>query len=204
MKKALFVICCSLFFINSNAYSQIWVEVFGVQSFPSKDIFGSGVITVAQEAAVTNLNATEIKESELFKTLADPSFGIGFNCRYAKSKKVLGIELSYVKYKKASNLLDIRTFRIGPFLEYYFRTDKKLLPYVGGEFSLQQSRVSFNRNIVDQIRISDTNVGVGPRLGLVYNFNNKWSTRLGTKYVFTKDLPYYDVMLGVAFNLGDF
>ncbi len=183
-----------------TAASQVWVEGFTFHSTPMEDWMANGnrVINIEGFDPIT------VPNSDLFKTFADPQFGGGINLRYIKNKLVIGLEIGYVEYKPATVLANAKMFRLGPIIEYHFFSKGKLHPYVGGEWGLQSSTITYNGEIINAPKLAETHMGVGPRAGIVYLFSSKWAFRAGAKYMYLKKLPYLDITAGIAFNLGDF
>ena len=198
MKKFIYI----FFFltITFTVSSQVCIEGFILYSIPMTDWMSSGNKVIAIEG----YDPVTIPESDLFTTLANPQFGGGINLRYVKEKLVIGMEISYVEYKPATNLLRASMFRLGPIIEYHFFSGGKFHPYLGGEWGLQQSIVFYNGDIIDAPKLAETHVGVGPRAGIVYLFNPKWALRVGVKYIYLNKLPYLDITAGIALNIGDF
>jgi hypothetical protein len=198
MKKLIYIFLFSS--ITFTAASQVWVEGFALHSSPMKDWMAQGnrVINIEGYDPITVAN------SDLFTTFADPQFGGGLNLRYIKNKLVIGLEIGYVEYKPATILANASMFRLGPIIEYHFFNSRKIHPYVGGEWGLQSSTITYNGEIINAPKLAETHMGVGPRAGFVYVFGPKWAFRAGAKYMYLKKLPYLDITAGIAFNIGDF
>ena len=182
-----------------SAHAQFWVEAFGLYSFPQNDPFASGTTSI-----VIDDETYVLDNQTLFTTFSEPSFGIGINARYAKKQLVVGMELSYVEYNPKTILLRTTMFRIGPTVEYFFLPGSKLMPYIGGEIGIQQSKVFFNGEVLNQGQLSEFDLGIGARAGAAFLITQKVSIRLGGKLLYRTNSPYLDLTLGVSYNLGDF
>ena len=198
MKKYIYIF---LFLtVSLSASSQIWIEGFTLYSVPMKAWMTSGTRVTEIEGGETQV----VPESDLFMQYADPQFGGGGNIRYAAKSLVVGIQASFVGYKATTEYVSAKMFRLGPSVEYYFNTKGKFQPYVGGEVGLQASRIKYNRDYIDDPKLAETHIGIGPRAGFAIDFNSKYAFRLGASYVYLKKLPYLDITAGIAINIGDF
>lgn len=200
MKKALYTLLFITFGLWVNA--QVWTEAFVLYSLPMQDwAYGDGDVT----QIIIDGQTAEVCNQCFFQTMADPTAGIGINMRYnAQNRYTVGMELSYVEYKPATDFLRITMFRISPIVEYFFLPDAQIHPYVGGEVGITQPKVFFNGEVIRKSEISRTYMNVGLRGGLVFNIHEKVAARLGVKYVYLRDLPYVDISFGIGYNFGDF
>ncbi len=198
MKK--YILPLFIFSFSLTAFAQASVEAFVINSSPVHNWTSTGTTVIEIEDGATY----EIPDDELFKTFAKNSFGGGVNLRYTKNDLAVGMEMSYVEYNPASELVRLIMLRVTPIVEYYFNTHTQFQPYVGGSFGLQQTRAYFNQELTNSPRISNTYVELGARAGLKYVINDKWAINTRAKYVITDLLPYFDFSVGVVFDFGDF
>lgn len=191
MKKYIYIF---LFLtVSFTASSQVWIEGFSLYSFPMKDWMASD-----------GRPQQNVPKSDLFTHYADPQFGGGINVRYAIKRLVIGLQGSYVGYKAATEYVSASMFRLGPSVEYYFNTHRKIQPYIGGEFGLQASKVHYNEDYIDEPELAETHLGIGPRAGIAWKINSKCAFQIGASYVYLEKLPYLDITAGIAINVGDF
>jgi len=198
MKKYIFLI--SFFVLSISSSSQIWIEGFTMYSMPMSDWAAKGSRTFNEEGQ----DPVTISNKEIFKYFADPQFGGGINLHYSKNKLIVGMELGYVHYNPATDYLSVNNFRIGPIIEFFFKNESRFQPYVGGEFGIQQTTIHYDKELLGLPEYSDTYFGIGPRAGLVFMFSRKTALRLGAKYIYMDTMPYLDISLGIAVNVGDF
>ncbi len=200
MKKAIY----TMLFVASGffATAQIWTEAFVLYSAPLQDwAYSDEDVT----RFVVDDQFADVCNQCLFQTFANPSVGVGINMRYhATNQYTVGMELSYVEYQPGTELLRITMFRISPIVEYFFMPDRAIHPYVGGEVGITQPKAFWNGQLVSRSEVSRTYMNIGLRGGFVFDINDRIAVRLGAKYVYLRDLPYFDVSFGVAYNFGDF
>ena len=200
MKKTIYTLF--LFAIGYVASAQVWTEAFVLYSAPMQDwAYSDDAVT----RIIVDDNYADVCNQCLFQTFANPSVGIGINMRYnAKNQYTVGMELSYVEYQPATDLLRLTMFRISPIVEYFFMPERSIHPYIGGEVGITQPKAFFNGQVISRSEISRTYMNIGARGGFVFDINEKLAVRLGAKYVYLRDLPYFDVSFGVAYKFGDF
>lgn len=199
MKKLIYT---SLILLTVQTLSaQMWVEAFGVYTSPLEAFTSKGTRVID-----FNSGPVKVVDQTFFKDFADPGYGIGINLRYRAHEKafIVGMEMSYAEYGASTQYTQFTMFRIGPIGEYYFIKKSNFTPYVGGEIGLQQVRAIVLNNELDTDQLSDTYFAGGLRGGFIYTFHRQWAIRLGGKYMMTGTFPYFDISLGVAYNLGDF
>lgn len=200
MKKAIYTVL----FLSSCLFTsaQIWTEAFVLYSTPVQDwAYSDDDIT----RIVIDDQYADVQNKHFFQIFANPSVGVGVNLRYnAKNQYTVGMEISYVEYEPGTELLRLTMFRISPIVEYFFMPDKNIHPYVGAEVGITQPKAFYNGEILSSSRTSRTYMNAGLRGGFVFNIKPELAVRLGAKYVYLRDLPYFDVSLGIAYNFGDF
>ena len=177
MKKYIY----TLLFILSGLFAsaQVWTEAFVLYSAPMQDWAYSDD---EKTRIVVDDQYADICNRCLFQTFANPSVGVGINLRYnAKNNYTVGMELSYVEYQPATDLLRLTMFRISPIVEYFFLPDRSIHPYVGGEVGITQPKAFFNGELISQSEISRTYMNIGVRGGFVSATRINHTLDLSTK-----------------------
>ena len=201
MKKIGWILCLLFVCIENNVTAQIWATPYIPYSIPQSDFTADGTIY----ATNTDGEILETKEEDIFTEFTDPTSGIGININYmTDAKYTVGLDMSYVEYKSSTDFFSTQMFRIGPSIDRFFLGEKKVTPYIGAQFGMQQVLVKINREIIDQPRLSRTDFSIGARAGLRYKIVDRVSLDFNARYVYAVLRPYIDLSAGISVNIGDF
>lgn len=199
--KRIIIGLCFLILSAAELKAQIWATPYVPYSIPQADFTASGTTS----AETTDGEIIKVNDDELFTEFADPTAGIGINLNYVTNAKyTVGLDLSYVEYKKSTDLFSTQMFRIGPTIDRFFFSEKRLTPYVGVQFGMQQTLIKINREIIDIPRLSRTDFSIGARAGIRIEIVERVALDLNARYVYSPIRPYIDLAAGLSINIGDY
>ncbi|NJC25905.1 outer membrane beta-barrel protein [Neolewinella antarctica] len=162
---------------------QAWGELFIVRSVPLDDQFSPDFS---------------------FRDLTDANYGIGLGLSYSVDRVSVGLDTRYVEYKPRIEGLEVRSFRIGPRVDYVFSETRRFIPYVGLSGAIHQIKAIVGPSLSTLERQGNTYVGFGVRAGGVLMLTEQAALRLGAEYSYLNDFPHLDFTLGFAYDFGDF
>lgn len=199
MKKSFFVLFAVLG-ISLHVHAQIWAEVYGLYSWPVRDVLSLG------ERSITSTDGTNYryKLTDIFSQIAKPTVGSGLVFHYVRNGWDVGFDIRLVEYAPKLDFVRVNLLTVGVMTDRYFAITDALGAFAGAEISMVQSRVYYRREQIDQPRLDQTRPAIALRAGVALRVTSAVAFRAGFRLTGVHIFPSAEAFLGIGYNLGDF
>lgn len=199
MKKFLLLItgvmCMSL-----HLRGQIWAEVYGLYSWPVRDVVRSGQRSIT----ATDGSSVVYKLEDVFSQIAQPTLGSGMSLHYLRDRWDIGFDIRLVEPAPKLDFVRANLLTVGLMADRYVRITDQMAAFAGAEISMVQSRVYYQRGQIDQPRLDQTRPGIGLRTGVAFRILPALAGRAGFRLTGAHIFPTAEVLLGLGYSLGDY